>query len=126
MFVGVGVSRVRDLFKAARENAPSIVLLTKLMRSESSVRKGNASGANDERETILNQLLVEMNGFDSTDHVVVLAGTNRADILTDKALMRPGRFDRHITLIDNPELKGPLKFPSALKKIKLVDNIDAL
>ena len=66
--------------------------------------KGNATGANDERETTLNQLLVEMDGFDTSDHVVVLAGTNRPDIL-DRALMRPGRFDRHVH-IDNPELLG--------------------
>lgn len=123
MFVGVGASRVRDLFKTARENAPSIVFVDEIDAIGKQRSKGNASGANDERETTLNQLLVEMDGFDSTDHVVVLAGTNRADIL-DKALMRPGRFDRHIA-IDNPELQGRKEiFQVHLKKIKLVDNID--
>lgn len=123
MFVGVGASRVRDLFKTARENAPSIVFVDEIDAIGKQRSKGNASGANDERETTLNQLLVEMDGFDSTDHVVVLAGTNRADIL-DKALMRPGRFDRHIA-IDNPELEGRKEiFQVHLKKIKLAKNID--
>lgn len=123
MFVGVGASRVRDLFKTARENAPSIVFVDEIDAIGKQRSKGNASGANDERETTLNQLLVEMDGFDSTDHVVVLAGTNRPDIL-DKALMRPGRFDRHIS-IDNPELEGRKEiFQVHLKKIKLAENID--
>lgn len=123
MFVGVGASRVRDLFKTARENAPSIVFVDEIDAIGKQRSKGNASGANDERETTLNQLLVEMDGFDSSDHVVVLAGTNRADIL-DKALMRPGRFDRHIA-IDNPELQGRKEiFEVHLKKIKLAENID--
>lgn len=123
MFVGVGASRVRDLFKTARENAPSIVFVDEIDAIGKQRSKGNASGANDERETTLNQLLVEMDGFESSDHVVVLAGTNRPDIL-DKALMRPGRFDRHIS-IDNPELQGRKEiFDVHLKKIKLVDDID--
>lgn len=123
MFVGVGASRVRDLFKTARENAPSIVFVDEIDAIGKNRSKGNASGANDERESTLNQLLVEMDGFDSSSHVVVLAGTNRADIL-DKALMRPGRFDRHIT-IDNPELQGRIEiFDVHLKKIKVVENID--
>lgn len=123
MFVGVGASRVRDLFKTARENAPSIVFVDEIDAIGKQRSKGNASGANDERETTLNQLLVEMDGFDSTDHVVVLAGTNRPDIL-DKALMRPGRFDRHIS-IDNPELQGRKEiFEVHLKKIKLATDID--
>ncbi|CUM68244.1 uncharacterized protein PRCAT00005965001 [Priceomyces carsonii] len=123
MFVGVGASRVRDLFKTARENAPSIVFVDEIDAIGKQRSKGNASGANDERETTLNQLLVEMDGFDTSDHVVVLAGTNRVDIL-DKALMRPGRFDRHIT-IDNPELQDRKEiFDVHLKKIKLVPNID--
>lgn len=123
MFVGVGASRVRDLFKTARENAPSIVFVDEIDAIGKQRSKGNASGANDERETTLNQLLVEMDGFDSTDHVVVLAGTNRPDIL-DKALMRPGRFDRHIS-IDNPELQGRKEiFEVHLKKIKLAADID--
>lgn len=123
MFVGVGASRVRDLFKTAQENAPSIVFVDEIDAIGKSRSKGNASGANDERETTLNQLLVEMDGFESHDHVVVLAGTNRADIL-DRALMRPGRFDRHIA-IDNPELQGRKEiFDVHLKKIKLAENID--
>lgn len=123
MFVGVGASRVRDLFKTARENAPLIVFVDEIDAIGKQRSKGNASGANDERETTLNQLLVEMDGFDTSDHVVVLAGTNRADIL-DKALMRPGRFDRHIA-IDNPELQGRKEiFDVHLKKIKLVGDID--
>lgn len=123
MFVGVGASRVRDLFKTARENAPSIVFVDEIDAIGKQRSKGNASGANDERETTLNQLLVEMDGFDSSDHVVVLAGTNRPDIL-DKALMRPGRFDRHIS-IDNPELQGRIEiFEVHLRKIKLATDID--
>lgn len=123
MFVGVGASRVRDLFKTARENAPSIVFVDEIDAIGKQRSKGNASGSNDERETTLNQLLVEMDGFETSDHVVVLAGTNRADIL-DKALMRPGRFDRHIA-IDNPELQGRKEiFEVHLKKIKLVQDID--
>lgn len=123
MFVGVGASRVRDLFKTARENAPSIVFVDEIDAIGKQRSKGNASGSNDERETTLNQLLVEMDGFETSDHVVVLAGTNRADIL-DKALMRPGRFDRHIA-IDNPELQGRKEiFDVHLKKVKLVENID--
>lgn len=123
MFVGVGASRVRDLFKTARENAPSIVFVDEIDAIGKQRSKGNASGANDERETTLNQLLVEMDGFDNSDHVVVLAGTNRSDIL-DKALMRPGRFDRHIH-IDNPELQGRKEiFEVHLKKITLAKDID--
>lgn len=123
MFVGVGASRVRDLFKTARENSPSIVFVDEIDAIGKQRSKGNASGANDERETTLNQLLVEMDGFDTSDHVVVLAGTNRPDIL-DKALMRPGRFDRHIS-IDNPELEGRKEiFQVHLRKITLAENID--
>ncbi|EMG51108.1 respiratory chain complexes assembly protein, putative [Candida maltosa Xu316] len=124
MFVGVGASRVRDLFKTARENAPSIVFVDEIDAIGKQRSKGNATGANDERETTLNQLLVEMDGFDTSDHVVVLAGTNRPDIL-DKALMRPGRFDRHVH-IDNPELQGRKEiFEVHLKKITLQENIDS-
>ncbi|KAG5417020.1 YTA12 [Candida metapsilosis] len=123
MFVGVGASRVRDLFKTARENAPSIVFVDEIDAIGKQRSKGNATGANDERETTLNQLLVEMDGFDSTDHVVVLAGTNRADIL-DRALLRPGRFDRHVH-IDNPELQGRKEiFDVHLRKITLEKDID--
>lgn len=103
MFVGVGASRVRDLFKTAREMAPSIIFVDEI--DAIGKERGNGRmGGNDERENTLNQLLVEMDGFEDSDHVVVLAGTNRADIL-DKALLRPGRFDRHIT-IDSPDIEG--------------------
>lgn len=123
MFVGVGASRVRDLFKTARENAPAIVFVDEIDAIGKQRTKNLANGANEERESTLNQLLVEMDGFDTSDHVVVLAGTNRPDIL-DKALMRPGRFDRHIA-IDNPELEGRKDiFKVHLRKITLTDNID--
>lgn len=103
MFVGVGASRVRDLFKTARKMAPCIIFVDEI-DAIGSAREKNQMRANDEKEATLNQLLVEMDGFSSTDHVVILAGTNRPDML-DKALMRPGRFDRHINL-DNPDLEG--------------------
>lgn len=103
MFVGVGASRVRDLFKTAREMAPSIIFVDEI--DAIGKERGNGKmGGNDERENTLNQLLVEMDGFESSDHVVVLAGTNRPDVL-DKALLRPGRFDRHIS-IDAPDVEG--------------------
>lgn len=103
MFVGVGASRVRDLFKTAREMAPAIIFVDEI--DAIGKERGNGKmGGNDERENTLNQLLVEMDGFDTSDHVVVLAGTNRPDIL-DKALLRPGRFDRHIS-IDTPDVEG--------------------
>ncbi|CAH2355077.1 mitochondrial respiratory chain complexes assembly protein Afg3p [[Candida] railenensis] len=103
MFVGVGASRVRDLFKTARDMAPAIIFVDEI--DAIGKERGNGKmGGNDERENTLNQLLVEMDGFESQDHVVVLAGTNRPDIL-DKALLRPGRFDRHIS-IDNPDVEG--------------------
>merc|ERR1719181_1106152 len=104
MFVGVGPSRVRDLFKQARENTPCIVFIDEIDAVARARGKGGFTGSNDERENTLNQLLVEMDGFSSTEGVVVLAGTNRADIL-DKAILRPGRFDRQIT-VDKPDIKG--------------------
>ncbi|KAG0679066.1 Mitochondrial inner membrane m-AAA protease component [Pichia californica] len=118
MFVGVGASRVRDLFKTARENAPSIVFVDEIDAIGKSRGKGKGMGGNDERENTLNQLLVEMDGFKSDDHVVVFAGTNRIDVL-DPALLRPGRFDRKI-YIGNPELDGRKDiFGVHLKQIKL-------
>ena len=104
MFVGVGPSRVRDLFKEARANAPCIVFIDEIDAVGRQRGRGGFGGGNDERENTLNQLLVEMDGFSPSTGVVVLAGTNRADIL-DKALTRPGRFDRQIT-VDLPDLKG--------------------
>ena len=104
MFVGVGPSRVRDLFKEARANAPCIVFIDEIDAVGRKRRQGGFSGGNDERENTLNQLLVEMDGFNTSTAVVVLAGTNRADIL-DNALTRPGRFDRTIT-VDLPDIQG--------------------
>jgi len=104
MFVGVGPSRVRDLFKEARANAPCIVFIDEIDAVGRQRGKGGFSGGNDERENTLNQLLVEMDGFDDQGGVVVLAATNRADVL-DAALTRPGRFDRQIT-VDKPDVKG--------------------
>ncbi|KAJ7536359.1 hypothetical protein O6H91_12G065900 [Diphasiastrum complanatum] len=104
MFVGVGPSRVRDLFAQARRESPSIIFIDEIDAIGRARGRGGFAGANDERESTLNQLLVEMDGFASTTGVVVLAGTNRPDIL-DKALLRPGRFDRQIS-IDRPDIKG--------------------
>lgn len=106
MFVGVGASRVRDLFATARKNAPCIIFIDEIDAIGKSRSEGGGfrGGGNDEREATLNQILTEMDGFNTSEQVVVLAGTNRPDIL-DKALMRPGRFDRHIH-IDRPTMKG--------------------
>lgn len=118
MFVGVGPSRVRNLFQEARQCAPSIVFIDEIDAIGRARGRGGFSGGNDERESTLNQLLVEMDGFGTTAGVVVLAGTNRPDIL-DKALLRPGRFDRQIT-IDKPDIKGREQiFKIYLQKIKL-------
>ncbi|MCL2196129.1 MAG: ATP-dependent zinc metalloprotease FtsH [Treponema sp.] len=103
MFVGVGAARVRDLFKQARSKAPCIVFIDELDAIGKS-RINSISGGNDEREQTLNQLLVEMDGFDGTTGLIILAATNRPDVL-DPALLRPGRFDRQV-LVDRPDLKG--------------------
>lgn len=102
MFVGVGPSRVRDLFKEARENAPCIIFIDEI--DAVGRKRGTGRGGNDERENTLNQLLVEMDGFDESTNIVMLAGTNRVDVL-DNALTRPGRFDRQIT-VEKPDIKG--------------------
>ncbi|WP_186428900.1 ATP-dependent zinc metalloprotease FtsH [Clostridium sp. BSD9I1] len=102
MFVGMGASRVRDLFEQAQEKAPCIIFIDEIDAIGKS-REGNISG-NDEREQTLNQLLAEMDGFDSSKGVVILAATNRPEVL-DKALLRPGRFDRRV-IVDRPDLKG--------------------
>ncbi|AET37500.1 AAA family ATPase AFG3 Ecym_1258 [Eremothecium cymbalariae DBVPG len=105
MFVGVGASRVRDLFENARKMAPAIIFVDEIDAIGKERGKGGAmGGSNDEREATLNQLLVEMDGFTARDQIVVLAGTNRPDVL-DPALLRPGRFDRHIQ-IDAPDVEG--------------------
>ncbi|KAL3427078.1 matrix aaa protease map-1 [Phlyctema vagabunda] len=104
MFVGVGASRVRDLFAMARKSTPCIIFIDEIDAIGKARNKGNFGGGNDEREATLNQILTEMDGFNTTEQVVVLAGTNRPDVL-DQALMRPGRFDRHIS-IDRPTMDG--------------------
>lgn len=116
MFVGVGASRVRDLFTNARKSTPCIIFIDEIDAIGKSRNSGKFGGGNDEREATLNQILTEMDGFNTSEQVVVLAGTNRADIL-DSALMRPGRFDRHIT-IDKPTMEGRKQiFRVHLKKI---------
>ena len=103
MFVGVGASRVRDLFEQAKRHSPCIVFVDEI-DAVGRQRRVGFGGAHDEREQTLNQLLVEMDGFDTNTHVIVIAATNRADVL-DPALLRPGRFDRHVTL-DRPDVRG--------------------
>ncbi|KAJ5888419.1 Mitochondrial respiratory chain complexes assembly protein YTA12 [Penicillium taxi] len=125
MFVGVGPSRVRDLFANARKNTPCIIFIDEIDAIGKSRSKSNMGGGNDERESTLNQILTEMDGFNTSDQVVVLAGTNRPDIL-DKALMRPGRFDRHIN-IDRPTMEGRKQiFRVYLKKIVSDENMEYL
>jgi len=123
MFVGVGASRVRDLFKQAKEKAPAIIFIDEIDAIGRARGKSNFSGSNDERENTLNQLLTEMDGFGTHTNVIVLAATNRAEIL-DKALMRAGRFDRQI-YVDLPDVNERKEiFAVHLKKIKKVDNLD--
>ncbi|CAO3657283.1 unnamed protein product [Mucor hiemalis] len=125
MFVGVGPSRVRDLFTNAKKNAPCIIFIDEIDAIGKARGKGGQMGGNDERESTLNQLLVEMDGFDSSQHIVVLAGTNRPDVL-DPALMRPGRFDRHIN-IDRPDIGGRAQiFTVHLKPIKTKVDMEEL
>ncbi|KAI1491089.1 matrix AAA protease MAP-1 [Biscogniauxia mediterranea] len=125
MFVGVGASRVRDLFATARRNAPCIIFIDEIDAIGRSRAEGQRFGGNDEREATLNQILTEMDGFNTSEQIVVLAGTNRVDIL-DKALMRPGRFDRHIN-IDAPTMAGRQDiFKVYLKKIVTNEEIEYL
>jgi AFG3 family protein len=122
MFVGVGASRVRDLFKQAREKAPCIIFIDEI-DAIGRARGKNAMMSNDERESTLNQLLVEMDGFGTDTGIIVLAATNRPDVL-DTALLRPGRFDRQIS-IDKPDLKGrEAIFKVHLKPIKISKTLD--
>jgi len=122
MFVGVGASRVRDLFRQAREKAPCIVFIDEIDAIGRARGKGGMQGGNDERETTLNQLLVEMDGFPTDKGVILMAATNRPDVL-DNALLRPGRFDRQIG-IDRPDLKGREEiFKVHLKNIKISEDI---
>ncbi|KAJ2978155.1 hypothetical protein NUW58_g7582 [Xylaria curta] len=125
MFVGVGASRVRDLFATARKNAPCIIFIDEIDAIGRARAEGQRFGGNDEREATLNQILTEMDGFNTSEQIVVLAGTNRVDIL-DKALMRPGRFDRHIN-IDAPTMAGRQDiFKVYLKKIVTNEDIEYL
>jgi AFG3 family protein len=122
LFVGVGASRVRDLFKQAREKAPCIIFIDEI-DAIGRARGKNAVMSNDERESTLNQLLVEMDGFSGESGIIVLAATNRPDVL-DTALLRPGRFDRQIS-IDKPDMKGrEAIFKVHLKPIKISDRVD--
>lgn len=123
MFVGVGASRVRDLFKQAKEKAPCIIFIDEIDAIGRARGKNMMSGGNDERENTLNQLLTEMDGFATDSGVIILAATNRPDIL-DAALLRPGRFDRQIS-IDKPDLVGREQiFKVHLQKIKLAADVD--
>jgi cell division protease FtsH len=123
MFVGVGASRVRDLFKQAKEKAPCIIFIDEIDAIGRARGKNMVSGGNDERENTLNQLLTEMDGFATDSGVIILAATNRPDIL-DSALMRPGRFDRQIS-IDKPDLVGREQiFKVHLKTVKLGTDVD--
>ncbi len=121
MFVGVGASRVRDLFKQAKDKSPAIIFIDEIDAIGRARGKSNMSGSNDERENTLNQLLTEMDGFGSDSNVIVIAATNRADVL-DKALMRAGRFDRQI-FVDLPDVRERKQiFEVHLKPIKKVDS----
>ena len=123
MFVGVGASRVRDLFKQAKEKSPAIIFIDEIDAVGRARGKNNFSGGNDERENTLNQLLTEMDGFGSNSNVIVLAATNRADVL-DKALMRAGRFDRQI-FVDLPDVRERAEiFKVHLAPLKKVEGLD--
>jgi len=119
MFVGVGASRVRDLFKKAKENSPCIIFIDEI-DAVGRQRGTGIGGGNDEREQTLNQLLTEMDGFEGNTGIIVIAATNRVDVL-DSALLRPGRFDRQVT-VDVPDVKGRLEILNVQeKKKKLAD-----
>ncbi|MBC8882927.1 ATP-dependent zinc metalloprotease FtsH [Flavobacterium piscinae] len=123
MFVGVGASRVRDLFKQAKDKSPAIIFIDEIDAVGRARGKNNMSGSNDERENTLNQLLTEMDGFGTNTNVIVLAATNRADVL-DKALMRAGRFDRQI-YVDLPDIRERKEiFEVHLAPLKKVEGLD--
>ncbi|NNM84706.1 MAG: ATP-dependent zinc metalloprotease FtsH [Phycisphaerales bacterium] len=125
MFVGVGASRVRDLFKTAKESSPCIVFLDEIDAVGRRRGNGFASGGHDEREQTLNAILVEMDGFDTNDQVIVIAATNRSDVL-DPALTRPGRFDRQVT-VPLPDIKGRYEILKVhARKVKLGQDVDLL
>ncbi|MBU1374135.1 MAG: ATP-dependent zinc metalloprotease FtsH [Bacteroidetes bacterium] len=123
MFVGVGASRVRDLFKQAKDKAPCIIFIDEIDAIGRARGKNSMVGGNDERENTLNQLLVEMDGFGTDSGIIILAATNRPDVL-DSALLRPGRFDRQIS-IDKPDLVGRQQiFKVHLQPLKLAEGVD--
>lgn len=123
MFVGVGAARVRDLFKEAKEKAPCIIFIDEIDAIGRSRGKNQSMGSNDERENTLNQLLSEMDGFNTDKGVIIMAASNRPDVL-DSALLRPGRFDRQI-LIDKPDLKGRMQILNVhTKKLKVSEHVD--
>src|SRR6056297_2339790 len=122
MFVGVGAARVRDMFEQARKNSPCIVFIDEI-DAVGRQRGAGLGGGNDEREQTLNSLLVEMDGFEDHEGIIVIAATNRPDVL-DKALLRPGRFDRQVVL-DMPDIKGREKILKLHSKEKpLTDDVD--
>lgn len=124
MFVGVGASRVRDLFRQAKDKAPCIIFIDEIDAIGRARGKNSVMGGNDERENTLNQLLVEMDGFGTDSGIIIMAATNRPDVL-DSALLRPGRFDRQIS-IDKPDLVGREQiFKVHLKPLKLAPEVDA-
>jgi cell division protease FtsH len=124
MFVGVGASRVRDMFEQGKKNAPCIIFIDEI-DAVGRHRGAGLGGGNDEREQTLNQLLVEMDGFEANEGVIIIAATNRPDVL-DPALLRPGRFDRQV-VIPNPDVKGREKILKVhMKKVPLASNVDAM
>ena len=125
MFVGVGASRVRDLFEQAKKNAPCIIFIDEIYAVGRKRGGAGFSGGHDEREQTLNQMLVEMDGFEGSEGVIIIAATNRADVLDD-ALTRPGRFDRQVT-VDLPNVKGREQILQVhLKKVPLADDVNAM
>src|SRR5690606_35656864 len=124
MFVGVGASRVRDLFRQAKDKAPCIIFIDEIDAIGRARGKNSVMGGNDERDNTLNQLLVELDGFGTDSGIIIMAATNRPDVL-DSALLRPGRFDRQIS-IDKPDLVcGEQIFQVHLKPLKLAAEVDA-
>jgi len=123
MFVGVGASRVRDMFEQAKKNAPCIIFIDEI-DAVGRARGGGMGGGNDEREQTLNQLLVEMDGFEANEGIIIIAATNRADVL-DKALLRPGRFDRQVH-VPNPDVTGREKILKVhMREVPLAGDVDA-
>ena len=123
MFVGVGASRVRDLFKQAQQMAPCIIFIDEIDAIGKSRDNGMHGGGNDEREQTLNALLAEMDGFDTSKGIIILAATNRPEVL-DKALLRPGRFDRRV-IVERPDLKGRIETLKVhAKDVKMDETVD--